>query len=123
MSRVDPSKFHYFSPVEGRVVSRYGSTGYVGARYEQGIGFVVDTNVVVKISDAMYRGHLKAWRRALRDGSLVEKTAEDYQAYLKKLEARSAEEARVASAPQTEDDGSQPDATRSGSKRNKKEVS
>ena len=32
MSRVDPSKFHYFSPVDGRVVSRYGSTGYVGAR-------------------------------------------------------------------------------------------
>lgn len=123
MSRVDPNLFHYFSPVEGRVVSRYGSTGYVGARYEQGIGFVIDPGVVVKISDAMYRGHLKAWRRALRDGSLVEKTSEDYQAYLKKLEARSAEEAKAASAATTGDEGRQPDDSRSGPKKNKKEAS
>ena len=96
MSRVDPNRFHYFSAAENRVVPRYGSTGFIGARFVQNKGFVVDTNVVVKITDAAYRKHLKAYRRAIQDKSLCEKTESDYKAYVEQSEKKAKDEAEAA---------------------------
>jgi hypothetical protein len=101
MSRVDPSKFHYFSAAENRVVPRYGSFGFIGAKYVEKVGFVVDTDVVVKITDAAYRKNLKAFQRAIRDKSLFVRTAEDHRKYVEKTEKASAD---AAKAGQTDTD-------------------
>lgn len=98
MSRIDPNRFHFFSAAENRVVPRYGSSGFIGAKYVEKVGFVVDTDVVVKITDAAYRKNLKAFQRAIRDESIFVRTAEDYEEYVKKAEKASAEAAMKASA-------------------------
>jgi hypothetical protein len=111
MSRDNPNKFHYFSPVTGHVVARYGSTGYIGAVRDPKQGFNVDPDVVVRIPDAAYRSNLKAYRRAVKDGSLIARTANDYDNYVKRAAEKADAEAKAkrAAEAQSEPEGNDPD--------------
>ena len=90
-------EFKYFGAVKGRPVSRYGSSGFIAARLVKGVGHVMDTNRVVRIPYSDYRAFARAYDRAVRDGSLIVKTEDDYNKYL-------AGKAATASAPALESD-------------------
>jgi hypothetical protein len=84
----------YVSPVQGRLVPRYGTTGggrpqaFLGATRDGRTGSITWTpEAVLLLTDeeerlfgAEYRGHI-------RDGALVERTAKDYETWRAKQKA------------------------------------
>ena len=81
----DKQDFVYLSATGKGVVTRFGSRGYIAARYVQGIGFDVDTEKVVRVPAVQYRQYLRDYKQAIDGGGIVLKTKQDYDNYQKKL--------------------------------------
>jgi len=79
------TEFQYFSCVEGHVVQRYGTDTYIGVTRTAN-GWEWDTEKVVLIPIAEIARYRREYLRAVKEGSLTERTKQDHDAYLKKLE-------------------------------------
>ena len=88
MTNVTEMKFRYFSPVEGRVVQRFGSDSYIGASRGPK-GYTINLDAVVAIPEAELAARPKSWRNLLKRGDLRERTREEYEAFQKKRQAKS----------------------------------
>lgn len=85
-----PVFVRFVSSVEGRLVSRWDAPqSFIGARWhspeetkETGQRVAWDTDAVVPLTDAFCARFDKELRCALRDGDLLERTEEDYKAWL-----------------------------------------
>ena len=80
MSNVTQMQFRYFSPVEGRVVQRFGTDAYIGASRGPK-GFAVNPDAVVAIPVTEITPRLKTWRNLVSRGDLVERTEQDFVAW------------------------------------------
>lgn len=80
MSR--PSFALFVSCVEGSLVTRYGTRTFIGAERRALEPQVVDfhPDIIVAIPHDEFRKYRREYLRALREGSLVERTAEAWQA-------------------------------------------
>ena len=108
----------YVRAVKGRLVSRYGSAGYFGARrthitrQQQVAGepmLVWDTDCVYPVTEATWASYRRELSKALRTGDLVEATEAEHRAWLeveRKREAahcaRLEAEAKAQQQPQAE---------------------
>lgn len=81
-------KMHYFRPVAGRAACRFGTTTFIGATRSPN-GFVINTDVVVAISDTEVAPHRKSYANYIKHGDLKKATAADYTAYLDSRKAAS----------------------------------
>lgn len=118
----EDAKFVFFSATGKGVVPRYGSTGYIGARYVRGVGYDVDTEKVVPIPVPVYRQNKRAYDRAVKDGALVEKTAGDREKYIERIaeeQKRIAEEQKKISGNESEGAGDSGSNESGGSKASK----
>lgn len=99
----------FLSCVEGHLVRRYGTP----ARNHIGVAFTkdgpkFDTNEIVALTAAEAAKYRREYRNALRAGSLRERTAEDFDAYVlaqeeaAKKAAKAAEEAAKKAAKANE---------------------
>lgn len=73
-------QMHYFRPVEGRAARRYGTDAFIGATRSPK-GFVINTEVVVAISDTEIAPNRKAYSNYLRHGDLQKATKAEYDEY------------------------------------------
>jgi hypothetical protein len=115
----------YVSSVAGRLVSRPGAPhSYIGARIptpdERKAGAsepTWQTDVVVPVLEGEYARYVREWDALVNGGDLVKRSAEDFAAYTKAVEAaeksREAELAAAAAAAPPEGSANQP---RKGSK-------
>lgn len=107
-------EFHYVSSVKGHLVTRFPSlrssvAQFIGAT-RKGKTIVWDETEVVAISDQEWQRYRREYRRCLADKSIVERTKEDFEAYVaektdretKALEKAKAEAAEKAKAEATE---------------------
>lgn len=79
----DPRAFGLFvSAVEGQPVRRYGTPSMIGAERTVAAPNVItyDTALVVAIPVEESDRYLREYTRALRDGSLIQRTAEEWLA-------------------------------------------
>jgi hypothetical protein len=79
----------YYRAVEGRIVRRYGTDIYIGARYVAGQGYVQDLKRVVAIplvEDIKYR---REYLNCMRRGELIEVTKSDFDQWTVDREAAS----------------------------------
>ena len=93
-------KYRYFSSVQGHIVPRFGAQGqYIGAKLipsgeevarsllgPSGQGSFLwgwDTTKVVRISEKEFVLYGREYTRALKSGALVQRTAKDYDKYIK----------------------------------------
>ena len=90
----------FFSAVEGALVVRYGTGELIGAAYLPGGGVAFDLDRIVGISEAEAAAYLREYDRAVRAGSLRERTEEEFLAYLGGL--RGLEAAHDAAIDQAE---------------------
>jgi hypothetical protein len=89
----------YVSSVEGRLVSRWDANGSsFGARVataaeraEGAAAIVWDTECVVPLTAAFCARYARELRNALKHGDLVQRSREDWEAWLQLEEAREAE--------------------------------
>lgn len=97
----------YFSSVEGHLVSRYGTATQtkgpqqIGAKRitppsdatwrqtDAPVGVVWDLEVIVAITAKEAQAFGREYDRAVNEGALRERTAEEYVAYLKSRKAKS----------------------------------
>lgn len=77
-----PSFALYVSCVEGAVVTRYGTRTFIGAERRALEPTVVDfhPDIVVAIPHDEFRKYRREYLRAMREGSLVERTADEWRA-------------------------------------------
>lgn len=114
-------EFHYVSSVKGHLVTRFPSlrssvAQFIGAT-RKGKTIVWDTTEVVAISDKEWQTYRREYRRCLADKSIVERTKEDFEAYVKEkteretkaleeakadADAKAAEEAKANEQPTSE---------------------
>lgn len=73
--------FVYLRATGNGVVPRFGSSGFIGAVYVPNKGFDVDTKKVVRILETSFRGNLKAYNRAIKDGAVEQASKEDFDAW------------------------------------------
>jgi hypothetical protein len=80
----------YVSSVEGRHVQRYGSETMIGAVIDRSVEGLVrwDTEKVVAIPEAEYQAYRAEYERLIREGSLVRRTAADFDAHNELREER-----------------------------------
>lgn len=80
---------YYSSRAEGGLATRFGTGTYIGANrsHEDPKQVVFDETAVVGITVLEYARYRKEYEKAVKGGSLVERTANDLAAYLKSLEA------------------------------------
>lgn len=71
----------YVSCIEGALVTRYGTATFIGAERRATAPTVVDYHPeqIVAIPHDEFRKYRREYLRALRDGSLVERTAAEWQ--------------------------------------------
>jgi len=84
-SRVDAMtemSFRYYSPVEGRVVPRFGTQTFIGASRSPS-GFVINTVAVIAIPESEVAKFPKEYRNAISRGDLVAKTKADHDAFIR----------------------------------------
>lgn len=74
------AKFRYFSPGDGRAVTRYGTDQLIGGTRTAG-GYVVNTAAVVAIPVTEFNSFRREYLFGLKNGDLVEKTDADYAAW------------------------------------------
>lgn len=94
----------YVSCVDGKPVSRFRLGGRGGARAADLIGatrgegraITYDVERVVMISGAEVAAFGREYERAIRDGNLTRRTAEDFTAYQAASKTRAAEAAATA---------------------------
>lgn len=98
-SMSQPSFALYVSSVEGSLVTRYGTRTFIGAERRALEPTVIDWNPdqVVAIPHDEFRKYRREYLRALRDRSLVERTADEWQ--------RQQQPASTAAAPTDETSG------------------
>ena len=108
MAEAKPTTFEYYSPAKGRVVARYGSASFIGASRGPK-GFRVDHTVVVAIPENEARIHLASYRNALRHGDLIERSKEDYDAYLKARLEKSKARGKAREEAKAEANGDTPE--------------
>ena len=73
--------YRYFSCVEGHVVARFGSGQlYIGVQRDPAHGWVWDPDAVVAIPTTQMIRYHREYSRALREGALIERTREEYDA-------------------------------------------
>ncbi len=101
----------YFSANPPALVTRFGTGTYLGATLRVVSGQPViewDSEKIVEISDAELVSYLREYAGLIRDGSLIERTKEDYQIFCE-LEAEDARRpviAAVIAAPEPEAEAS-----------------
>lgn len=78
-TKEEPAKFRYFSPGPTSAVARYGTDTLIGATRTPD-GYVIDPEAVVAIPVDEVRRYGKEYRSHLKSQSLVERTAEDFEA-------------------------------------------
>lgn len=121
------SEFQYVSSVKGHLVTRFPSlrspvAQYIGAT-RKGKEIVWDETVVVAIPAKEWQQYRREYRRAIADGALKSRTAEDFEKYREakgkadsELEAKLKAEAAKAEAPTSETTSSaSEDSTRKAS--------
>lgn len=71
----------FVSCVEGALVTRYGTGTFIGAERRANAPTVVDyhPDQIIAIPHDEFRKYRREYLRALRDGSLVERTAAEWQ--------------------------------------------
>ena len=89
-------KYIYVKPVEGRVVPRYGTGSFIGHSYSAGVGYVIHDGEITALPEIHYKRYGKEYNRAIRDGSLVQVSQDEYDASLYAQEAKSEAEAKAA---------------------------
>jgi len=73
--------YRYFSCVEGHVVARFGSGQlFIGVQRDPEHGWVWDPQAVVAIPKTQMIRYHREYSRALREGALIERTREEYDA-------------------------------------------
>lgn len=90
----DEAKDLYVSSVEGHLVTRHGTGLYIGAERDAKAegGLVFNPELVVQIPEAEARAYSREYGRALRDGSLVQRSKADFDAQLAKLDEQAKKE-------------------------------
>jgi len=88
-------EFHYVSSVKGHLVTRFPSlrlsvAQYIGAT-RKGKTIVWDETEVAAISEREWQTYRREYRRCMADKSLVERTKEDFEAYVADKQAREKE--------------------------------
>ena len=72
----------FVSSVPGKLVTRFGSRTYIGARITEG-GPEWDPDDIVALTGDELATYRREYARALRDGALVERTRDEWMARLK----------------------------------------
>ncbi len=112
MSKKKKPKFKYFSCVKGKVVPRFGTASYIGARRTHD-GFEFDEEKVVAIPEDEVTRYGREYRNALRVSHggpcLKERTKAEFGAFLEKRaeqQKRAAEKAKTKRVDKPKDDSS-----------------
>lgn len=86
------AKFYSCNP-EGGLASRFGTPSYIGAERDSNDPrrIVFNPKAVVGITTREYARYHKEYEKAVRGGSLVERSEADLVAYLRELEAPASE--------------------------------
>jgi hypothetical protein len=75
----------FVSCVEGRLVSRFGTSCYVGADFDKDNNLRFDVDMVVAIPHAEMAVYRREYEKHLRCGDLLARTVEDFESYQTKL--------------------------------------
>jgi len=96
------AKFRYFSPGDGRAVTRYGTDQLIGGT-RTADGYVVNTAAVVAIPVVEFNGFRREYLFGLKNGDLIEKTEADYTAWMASRKEASKAKSKAASDAKNSD--------------------
>jgi hypothetical protein len=100
--------FRYFSCVVGKVVPRHGTDTMIGVRPSKKTGWEWFPKEIVRIPKDECTRYLREYRRAFKEGALVEHTKKDYEkaeAALEKAAAQRVKDRKAAEAKKSGADG------------------